>query len=94
MKGKTKMKNFDIGIENRIIEEALYTIENNSTVRNTALQFGVAKSTVHKDITERLYDISISLYEEVSKVLGFNKIERARRGGLAIKHKRKTITEV
>lgn len=87
------MKKFDIEIENRVIEEALYTIENNSTVRNTAKHFKKSKSAIHKDITERLYDISISLHEEVSKVLGINKMERARRGALA-RYKYKSITGV
>lgn len=88
------MKNCNTELENRIIEEALYTIENNSTVRNTALKYGISKSTIHKDITERLYNISISLYNEVAEVLGINKMERAKRGGLATKNRYKTITRV
>lgn len=84
------MTSFNIELENRVIEEALYTIENNSTVRNTAAYFNRSKSAIHKDITERLCYISMSLYEEVLKVIGINKMERARRGGLA-RYKYKSI---
>ncbi len=76
-----------IRIEERVIETANYIVENNSTVRQTAKQFGVSKSTVHKDITERLEAINKSLAEQVRKVLDVNKSERHLRGGMATKVK-------
>ena len=64
-----------------------YIIEKKSTVRATAKNFGISKSTVHKDITEKLPHINSSLYKEVKKVLETNKKERHIRGGMATKHK-------
>lgn len=64
-----------------------YIIETNGTVRQTAAKFGVSKSTVHKDVSERLYFCDRSLYSEVRKVLIKNKEERHIRGGLATKEK-------
>lgn len=64
-----------------------YTVAHNSTVRATARAFGVSKSTVHKDLIERLPKISPSLYTKVKAVLELNKRERHIRGGLATKHK-------
>lgn len=64
-----------------------YIIETNGTVRQTAAKFGVSKSTVHKDVSERLYSCDRSLYTEVRKVLIKNKEERHIRGGLATKEK-------
>lgn len=64
-----------------------YIIEKKSTVRATAKIFGISKSTVHKDITEKLPHINSSLYKEVKKVLETNKKERHIRGGMATKHK-------
>ena len=66
---------------------ANYIIENNSTVRQTAKQFGISKSTVHKDVTERLMQINPTLATEARKVLDVNKSERHIRGGLATKDK-------
>lgn len=74
-------------IEERVLEVATYVIENNATVRATANRFGVSKSTVHKDCTERLQQISLQLYKEVSKVLQTNKEERHLRGGNATRKK-------
>lgn len=74
-------------IEERAIQIANYIIENNATVRQTAKQFGISKSTVHKDVTERLEQISPSLAKEVRKVLDINKKERHIRGGLATREK-------
>ncbi len=74
-------------IEERAIEIANYIIEHNSTVRETAKKFGISKSTVHKDITERLIQINPSLANETRKVLDVNKSERHIRGGLATKEK-------
>ncbi|HHT98311.1 MAG TPA: sporulation transcriptional regulator SpoIIID [Clostridiales bacterium] len=74
-------------IEERAVEIANYIIENNATVRQTAKQFGISKSTVHKDVTERLSQINPSLAEKTRVVLDRNKSERHIRGGLATKEK-------
>ena len=74
-------------IEERAIEIANYIIENNATVRQTAKAFGISKSTVHKDVAERLLKINPSLAEEARKVLDVNKQERHLRGGMATKEK-------
>lgn len=76
-------------IEERAVEIADYIIENNATVRQTAKQFGVSKSTVHKDVTERLSRINPSLASQARKVLDINKSERHIRGGLATREKYK-----
>lgn len=69
------------------MEVARYMIDHNATVRQVAKQFGISKSTVHKDITERLTQISPTLATEARKVLDVNKSERHIRGGLATKEK-------
>ena len=74
-------------IEERAVEIAYYIIENNATVRQTAKEFGVSKSTVHKDVTDRLYHINRSLANRTRRVLEQNKSERHIRGGLATKQK-------
>ena len=74
-------------MEERVIESAIYIIEHNATVRQTAKQFGVSKSTVHKDVTERLASIRPSLAERTREVLEVNKQERHIRGGLATREK-------
>ena len=74
-------------IEERAIDIANYIIENNATVRQTAKAFGISKSTVHKDVTERLMQINPTLAKEARKVLDVNKSERHIRGGLATKEK-------
>ena len=74
-------------IEERAILIAQYIIENNATVRQTAKAFGISKSTVHKDVAERLSQINPALANEVRKVLDVNKSERHIRGGLATKEK-------
>lgn len=74
-------------IEERALEIARYIIDNNATVRQAAKQFGISKSTVHKDITDRLLQISPSLAAEARKVLDVNKSERHIRGGLATREK-------
>ena len=74
-------------IEERAVEVASYIIENNATVRQAAKQFGISKSTVHKDCSDRLLLINPSLASEVRKVLDVNKAERHIRGGLATKEK-------
>ena len=74
-------------IEERAVEIATYIIENNATVRQTAKKFGVSKSTVHKDVTERLIQVNRPLAEQAREVLEVNKSERHIRGGLATKEK-------
>ena len=66
---------------------AEFLIENNSTVRATASHFGISKSTVHKDVSERLSYINPLLFENVKKVLEKNKSERHIRGGFATREK-------
>ena len=74
-------------IEQRACDLAVYIIENRSTVRAAAKQFGVSKSTVHKDLTARLPHCNRALYEQVSAVLAQNKAERHIRGGMATRRK-------
>ncbi|MBQ1977506.1 MAG: sporulation transcriptional regulator SpoIIID [Ruminococcus sp.] len=74
-------------VEERAIELGEYIIENRATVRLTAKKFGISKSTVHKDVSQRLQSFSPSLYKEVKQVLEHNKAERHLRGGLATKNK-------
>ncbi len=74
-------------IEERAIEVANYIIEQNATVRQTAKKFGNSKSTVHKDVTERLEEIDPSLAKKARIVLDVNKSERHIRGGMATKEK-------
>lgn len=74
-------------IEERAVDIANYIIEKNATVRQTAREFRVSKSTVHKDVTERLLQINPALAASVRKVLNINKQERHIRGGLATKEK-------
>lgn len=74
-------------IEERCEKLACYLIENKSTVRDTAKKFGISKSTVHKDITDKLSKVNLSLFEEAKKVLQLNKSERHLRGGEATKKK-------
>lgn len=74
-------------IEERAIDIANYIIEENATVRQTAKKFGISKSTVHKDVTERLMQINPSLAGRARKVLDINKKERHIRGGLATREK-------
>ena len=76
-----------IYIEERAVEIAKYIIDNNATVRQTAKQFGISKSTVHKDVTERLSQVNPTLAREARKVLDVNKSERHIRGGLATREK-------
>lgn len=74
-------------IEERALEIGTYIMESNATVRQTAKKFGVSKSTVHKDVSERLTHINPTLAAEVRKVLDVNKAERHIRGGLATREK-------
>lgn len=74
-------------IEDRVLRIAEYVLENNSTVRQAAKKFCTSKSTVHKDMTERLFSISPFTAKEVAKVLKKNKDERHIRGGNATRIK-------
>ncbi|MBQ9120399.1 MAG: sporulation transcriptional regulator SpoIIID [Lachnospiraceae bacterium] len=72
-------------IEERAVMIAQYIVENNATVRQAAKQFEISKSTVHKDITDRLLHLNPSLAEQAREVLDRNKSERHIRGGMATK---------
>ena len=74
-------------IEERAVQVASFIINSNATVRETAKKFGISKSTVHKDVTERLQNIDPKLAGEARRVLEVNKSERHIRGGLATKEK-------
>ncbi len=76
-----------VSIEERAINLAHYIIETKDTVRGAAKKFGVSKSTVHKDVSERLLHINHALAIEVREILDENKAERHIRGGLATKLK-------
>ena len=81
-------------IEERCVILAKYLIDNRSTVRAVAREFGISKSTVHKDVTQVLKSVDINLYERVKEILEINKKERHIRGGEATRtkyiNKRKT----
>ena len=74
-------------IEERACQLALYIIEHKTTVRGAAKKYGISKSTVHKDLTERLRQLNPSLYIQAKAVLEKNKAERHLRGGEATKRK-------
>lgn len=76
-------------IEERVCDLAAYIVDNQTTVRAAASRFGVSKSTVHKDLTERLKHIDPALYKQVRALLDINKAERHIRGGLATRRKYK-----
>ena len=77
----------DSTIEQRACELAVYIIETGATVRNCAKKFGISKSTVHKDLSQRLKQCNKSLYIQVRRVLEQNKAERHIRGGQATREK-------
>ena len=83
------MKNYSI--EERAINLAHYIIDSKDTVRGTAKKFGISKSTVHKDVSERLQKINPALAHEVRLILDENKAERHIRGGMATKLKYSSI---
>ena len=74
-------------IEERAICLAQYIIENRTTVRAAAQKFGISKSTVHKDISERLPQFNRPLYLQAKEVLDVNKAQRHIRGGIATRKK-------
>ena len=78
---------YSLSGKDRCVILATYLVENKATVRAAAAHFGISKSTVHKDVTERLEKINASLAAETRKVLDVNNAERHIRGGLATKEK-------
>ena len=78
-------------IEERACDLALYIIEHQATVRSAAKQFGISKSTVHKDLSERLALCDRALYTQVKAILDENRSQRHIRGGMATRRKYKGI---
>lgn len=76
-----------ISIEERAVTLAHYIIDSKDTVRGTAKKFGISKSTVHKDLSQRLEKINLDLFTSVREILDENKAERHIRGGMATKKK-------
>ena len=74
-------------VEERAVELGEYIIENGATVRSASKKFGVSKSTVHKDVSERLRGVDPGLYIEVKNILEINKAQRHIRGGMATRKK-------
>ena len=74
-------------VEERAVELSEYIIESGATVRSAAKKFGVSKSTVHKDVSERLKSVNPQLYREVKTILEINKAQRHIRGGMATRKK-------
>ncbi len=77
----------NVSIEERAVQLAQYIIDSKDTVRGAAKKFGISKSTVHKDVSERLLKINPVLAHEVREILNENKAERHIRGGMATKLK-------
>lgn len=80
-------------IMERVLDVSYYISESRATVRQAARKFGVSKSTVHKDVTERLPHINRALSSDVRKILGINKAERHLRGGEATRKKYREQTQ-
>ena len=78
-------------MEQRACDEAVYIIESRGTVRDAARKFGISKSTVHKDLSERLPAYNRALYLQVKEVLEENKAQRHIRGGIATRKKYRGI---
>ena len=78
-------------MEQRACDLALYVIESRGTVRSAAKKFGISKSTVHKDLQDRLPQFNRTLYLQVKEILDENKAQRHIRGGLATRKKYKGI---
>ena len=78
-------------IDDRATRLGEYIVENKATVRRAAKQFGVSKSTVHKDVSQRLKYIDSGLYTDVKNILAVNKAQRHIRGGLATKKKYESL---
>ncbi len=80
-------------VDERCVELARYIVNNSATVRATAKKYGLSKSTVHKDVTDRLKQCDLILYKEVKCVLDENKNQRHLRGGMATKRKYEALQE-
>ena len=78
-------------LDERATKLGEFIVENKATVRRAAKQFGVSKSTVHKDVSQRLQHIDRGLYRDVKNVLAVNKAQRHIRGGLATKKKYESL---
>ena len=92
MKGAIHENSFrDNLVEERAVELGEYILQNNATVRVAAKKFGVSKSTVHKDVSQRLKYIDSGLYKDVKNILAVNKAQRHIRGGLATKKKYESL---
>lgn len=76
-------------IDERVRDVASYILENRTTVRAAAKEFGISKSTVHKDLTERLPRLDPAVFHQIRALLDLNKAERHIRGGLATRRKYK-----
>ena len=81
----------EISLDDRAVMLGEYIIESGATVRDAAKKYGISKSTVHKDLTERLKYIDPALFKEVKRVLDNNKAERHLRGGEATRLKYKKL---
>ena len=81
-------------IDQRVCKEAQYIVSGRATVRDTAAHFHVSKSTVHKDLTQRLAKTDAQLYEKVRQVLDVNKAERHLRGGEATMRKFRGMAKI
>ena len=91
--GGISLNQYSDSKEERCVILGEYIVENNATVRSTAKQFGISKSTVHQDITVKLEKVNKPLYEKVKAVLDKNKQERHIRGGEATKRKYKELSQ-
>ena len=87
-------KSRKLSIEERAVKLANYIIETEDTVRGAAKAFGISKSSVHKDVSQRLININYALFQEVRKILDKNKAERHIRGGMATKRKYSHMEEL
>lgn len=83
-----------MSMDEKIKSQANFIVDNNSTVRDAAKVFGVSKSTIHLNVTERLKKIDPLLYAKVRKVLDNNKEERAKRGGNATRERYRKLREL
>lgn len=80
-------------IHDRACQLAVYMIETGGTVRSAAQKFGISKSTVHKDLTQRLRQYNPALYRQVKELMEVNKAQRHIRGGLATKEKYRSCSK-
>ncbi len=81
-------------VEERAAMLGEYIIESKATVRSAAKKFGISKSTVHKDVSQRLKNVNPVLYKEVREILETNKRQRHIRGGIATKHKYEILKKI